>query len=414
MAEGKAHGYLDHPVSVQTPHRMSSGCIAQAPDSLAPSPLWGRAGERGLNGYLYPGTRRPWAGTRGLHHPPLDPATRCRARHRRTKHEKSGYRHSSGAKGHEGNPMKETILLVGHGSRDPGGEGNREVELFAHLWRERQPDWDIQVCFIEFADLLVAEGLTQAARDADRVIVVPLILNAAGHVKMELPEHLQQPGPRPDTAFIYVPHLGAEDTILNVLKRRLGQAMDEFDRPTPRSRGSSSSAGVPRTPWPTARWPKWRAGSSRPATTTWWISPSPGSPIRLERVVQRQALLGMTQIIVLPYYLFTGSLMERIKRQMAHLRQQYPRLRFAPGRLSGFEDEIFDLLEQRVREGQAGTGLMPCDGCKYRELARDGSGVHRHHDSAPGHGHHHEHHHQDRGHPAHPPGGHPSHGGDRH
>ena len=31
---------------------------------------------------------------------------------------------------------------------------------------------------------------------------------------------------------------------------------------------------------------------------------------RLERVVQRQVLLGMTQIVVLPYYLFTGTLIE--------------------------------------------------------------------------------------------------------
>jgi sirohydrochlorin cobaltochelatase len=61
--------------------------------------------------------------------------------------------------------MKETILLVGHGSRDPGGKGNQRGRVaFAHLWRERQPDWDIQVCFIEFADRLVAEGLAQAAR----------------------------------------------------------------------------------------------------------------------------------------------------------------------------------------------------------------------------------------------------------
>ncbi|MCC7278625.1 MAG: sirohydrochlorin chelatase [Chromatiaceae bacterium] len=314
--------------------------------------------------------------------------------------------------------MKETILLVGHGSRDPGGEGNREVELFAQLWRERQPDWDIQVCFIEFADLLVAEGLTQAARDANRVIVVPLILNAAGHVKMELPEHLQAArAVFPETAFVYVPHLGAEDTILNVLKRRLGQAMDELDRPDPQTTGVillGRGSSDPMANGEVAKMARWLFEASDHDMVD--IAFTGVAYPRLERVVQRQALLGMTQIIVLPYYLFTGSLMDRIKRQMAHLRQQYPRLRFAQGAYFGFEDEIFDLLEQRVREGQAGTGLMPCDGCKYRELARDGSGVHHHHDPAPGHGHHHEphHHHQDLRHQGHPPGGHPSHGGERH
>lgn len=70
--------------------------------------------------------------------------------------------------------MNDTILLVGHGSREPGG--NREVEEFAQRWRARRPDWTIQVCFIELADKLLEEGLEQAARSARRVIVVPLIL----------------------------------------------------------------------------------------------------------------------------------------------------------------------------------------------------------------------------------------------
>ena len=33
---------------------------------------------------------------------------------------------------------------------------------------------------------------------------------------------------------------------------------------------------------------------------------------RLERAVQRQVMLGMKQVVVLPYYLFTGTLMQRI------------------------------------------------------------------------------------------------------
>jgi hypothetical protein len=41
---------------------------------------------------------------------------------------------------------------------------------------------------------------------------------------------------------------------------------------------------------------------------------------RLETVVQRQARLGMTQICIVPVYLFTGVLMERIKAQVERLR----------------------------------------------------------------------------------------------
>jgi sirohydrochlorin cobaltochelatase len=103
---------------------------------------------------------------------------------------------------------------------------------------------------------------------------------------------------------------------------------------------------------------------------------------RLERVVQRQVLIGMRQVVVLPYYLYTGTLMQRIHRQVDHLRAQYPHIRFACGTHFGFETEIFELLEQRVHDLQAGLpdSRLPCDGCSYREIAH---GL--------GHGHSHEH-----------------------
>jgi sirohydrochlorin cobaltochelatase len=64
-----------------------------------------------------------------------------------------------------------TILLVGHGSRNR--DGNKETLHFAAQWRERHPDWRIEVCFIEHAEVLLDDGLDRAARDARRVLVSP-------------------------------------------------------------------------------------------------------------------------------------------------------------------------------------------------------------------------------------------------
>ena len=49
-----------------------------------------------------------------------------------------------------------TLLLVGHGSR--GRQGNKETINFAAQWRERHPDWRIEVCFIEHAEVLLDEA----------------------------------------------------------------------------------------------------------------------------------------------------------------------------------------------------------------------------------------------------------------
>ena len=111
---------------------------------------------------------------------------------------------------------------------------------------------------------------------------------------------------------------------------------------------------------------------------------------RLERVVQRQALLGMTQICVIPVYLFTGVLIERIKAQLERLRQQYPQIAFALGTHFGFDQGIFDLLDTKVKEGDLPMGrLLECDGCKYREAA-EAEHLHDHsHTATGGDGHHH-------------------------
>lgn len=276
--------------------------------------------------------------------------------------------------------MNETILLIGHGSRDT--HGNREIERFTQMWRERQPSRRIEVCFIEFASPGLRDGLLQAARGARRVLVLPLILNAAGHVKMEIPEAIDHAREHcPGTEFLYGPHLAACDPVLAILQRKLRQAMAELDMPDPTTtgvvllgRGSSD-----------------RQANGEMAKMARWLQEETDHELvdlaftgitwpRLERVVQRQTLLGMTQIVVLPYYLYTGTLMQRIGRQVEHLRTQYPPIRFAQSEHFGFEPEIFELLEQRVADLQAGVpeARLPCDGCKFREIAHDQGHGHSH------------------------------------
>jgi len=277
--------------------------------------------------------------------------------------------------------VSETVLLVGHGSRNV--EGNREIEAFAALWRKRQPQWRIEVCFIEFADVLLDAGLDRAASNAARVIVVPLILNAAGHVKMETPEHIAQARLRhPQTEFVYVPNLGADDRLLHILKRSLRKAMGALDMPDPRTTGvtvlgrGSSDRGANGEVAKLARWLFEETDHDLVDIAFTGIT----FP-RLEAVVQRQVRLGMTQIVVLPYYLFTGTLIERIRRQVERLRMQYPQVCFSLGDYFGFEEEIFLLLDERVQTVQSGSmqqGAMPCDGCKYREFAEEHDQHHHH------------------------------------
>ena len=234
-----------------------------------------------------------------------------------------------------------TILLVGHGSR--GREGNTETINFAAQWREHHPEWRIEVCFIEHADVLLDEGLDRAARGAEKVLVIPFILNAAGHVKMELPAALDQARERhPEVKFGVTRHLGMGREIYTVLQGQLDRLMKQLAVPDPMTTGvvllgrGSSDAGANGELAKMARW-IFEANEHELVDLAFTGVTWP----RLETAVQRQVKLGMMQVCIVPVYLF------------------------------GFDKGIFDLLDEKV-SGELPEGqMLECDGCKYRELAEE-------------------------------------------
>ncbi|MDR1162840.1 MAG: sirohydrochlorin chelatase [Candidatus Accumulibacter sp.] len=265
-----------------------------------------------------------------------------------------------------------TLLLAGHGSRNPAG--NREIEKFAALWRERRADRRIELCFIEYADVLLDEGLDRAARDAARVVLIPFILNAAGHVKMELPAALNAARLRhPRVEFLMSRYVGMGYEIHAILQDRLSRLMRFLDFPDPQTTGvvllgrGSSDASANGEFARAARW-VFESNDHELVDLAFTGITWP----RLETVVQRQVRLGMTQICIVPVYLFTGVLIERIGAQVKRLERQYPQISFALGTHFGFDARIFDLLDARVAAVESRETLpFECDGCKYRENAEE-------------------------------------------
>lgn len=272
----------------------------------------------------------------------------------------------------------EVVLLVGHGARDPGNEGNAEVEAFTEAWRTRHPEVEIQVCWIEHAPVLLDAGLDRAATAAGsgsgdgRVLVLPLILNAAGHVKGDIPQAIAAARRHhPEVEFRCGHALGTSDQLLRALRHRLHQAMTELDMPDPRTTGVvllARGASDIESTGEVAKMAHWLFETTEHERVE--IAFTGISFPRLEQAVQRLDLLGASQIIVLPYYLFTGRLIQRISRQVGRLRQQYPTRVFAQAGYIGQHEQLMDLLDLRLTQCRDGTALLPCDGCAYA-LAAD-------------------------------------------
>lgn len=262
---------------------------------------------------------------------------------------------------------KELVLLVALGTRDPDNQGNREVEALAGLWQARHSGVPIRVCRIEHAPVLLPQGLEQAAAElgegGGRLLVLPLVLNAAGHVKHDIPQAIAAARARhPGIEFRCGHHLGTTDQLLKVLRYRLHQAMVGLAMPDPRTTGVVLLARGASDMEATGEVAKM---AHRIYSTTQHELVLPAFTDvcfpRLEEVIRRLDLLGADRMIVLPYYLSTGRLIKRIERQVERLTRQYPNRVIVQADYIGVHEQLLDLLDLRLRQCREGSALSPYD-----------------------------------------------------
>jgi sirohydrochlorin cobaltochelatase len=140
----------------------------------------------------------------------------------------------------------------------------------------------------------------------------------------------------------------------------------------------------------------------------------------VEPGLEHAVRLGYRRIVVFPYFLFTGILVQRIYEHTDLVAARHPGVSFIKAPYLNDHPEVLDTLIARVVEILDGTGNMNCQMCKYREqvlgfeaeigLPQEshhhhvegiGTGSHDHGHEAHGHDHPHHHHHGDHDHGPH-------------
>jgi sirohydrochlorin ferrochelatase len=253
----------------------------------------------------------------------------------------------------------DALLLVGHGSRSAAGVA--EYWDFSAALRERA-DIPVGGGFIELAqpdldtavDKLVADG-------APGVVAVPLVLLGAGHLKNDGPAALARARHRhPSVRFTYGRDLGIHPAVLDTAEERIAAASTEADAVVVVSRGSSdpdANADLHKV----ARLLQDRRGLDLVEPAFVSLAP-PGVPAALERCRR----LGARRIAVVPYFLFTGVLVDRIGEQARTWAAAHPEVRVDVGRHLGVDSRIVGLVLDRYREALTGDARMNCDLCVYR------------------------------------------------
>jgi len=259
---------------------------------------------------------------------------------------------------------RPSLLIVGHGSRSAAGVA--EYWDLARVVTEEAPELDVGCGFIELASPDLDTAVDRLVeRGAASVVAVPLVLLGAGHMKDDGPAALHRGRHRhPGASFAYARQLGLHPLVLAVAEDRIRSAIGDDDPAETAvvivGRGSSDpDANADLYKVARLLWDSRGLGMVEAAFVS---LAAPGVPAAMERC----RLLGATRIVVVPYFLFTGILVDRIVDQVAEWGAAHPDVAARPGPHLGADPRIARLLLERYREALAGDAHMNCDLCVYR------------------------------------------------
>lgn len=257
---------------------------------------------------------------------------------------------------------RTSVLILGHGSRRP--RANAEFEALVAAFRRRHPAVDVAHAYIELAAPLLDEALAAAAARADRVLVVPLFLFAAGHVKDDVPRALQRARSAfPAVRFDAAPALGVHRAMSDVALARLAGALPML---APETSGTAlvvvgRGASDPDANGDLCKMVRLlgEAGGFARAEASFIAIAHP----RFELAAERVLATGPSTLVVLPYLLFEGVLVEQLTREVGALRRRHPDAEVRLAAHLGLHTRLLDLLDERLQDALADRAVLPCSTC---------------------------------------------------
>ena len=327
--------------------------------------------------------------------------------------------------------MNDTAVMVcGHGSRDD--DAIREFQAMVGQLAGRLPDMPVGSGFLEFARPTIRESLDGlVARGARKILAVPGMLFAAGHVKNDLPWELNSfAADNPDVTVEYGRDLAIDPKLLEAARDRLIAA--ETSARTTVARNDTLLLVVGRG----TNDPDANSNVSKVTRMLWeglgygWAETAYSGVAhpRTDAALARSVRLGFKRVVVFPYFLFTGVLVKRIYAAADAMAAVQPDVEIVKAPYLNDHPRVLDAFVDRVGECRTGDNVMNCRVCKYRVqmvgyegavgtpqaghhlhvrgIGTDGDHGHDHghahdhhrghdhsHDHGHGHGHHHDHHH---------------------
>ncbi len=263
------------------------------------------------------------------------------------------------------------VMVCGHGSRS-----QKAVDEFAQVaegLKAHFPDWPVDYGYLEFANPVMRDGLDNLRNaGCDRILAVPGMLFAAMHAKNDIPTVLNTYATKHGVQVEYGRELGVDPKMLDAAADRINEAVakanaEHGELPLHETclvvigRGASdpdANANVSKV----ARLLQEGMGFG------WAEVGYSGVTFPLvEPCLDHVAKLGYKRVILFPYFLFAGVLIDRIYGFTDEAAAKYPEIAFIKAGYLNDHPKVIETFAERVREILDGENNMNCGMCKYRK-----------------------------------------------
>ena len=259
------------------------------------------------------------------------------------------------------------VMLCGHGSRDEDAVSEFAV-LSEHL-KKRLPQYPVEYGYLEFANPIIRNGLDALkGKGVERVLAVPGMLFAAGHAKNDIPSVLNTYAAANGLKIDYGKELGIDPKMMRAAGDRIQEALNSA--PAGVALHETLLVVVGRG----ASDPDANSNVSKVTRILWegfgfgWAETAYSGvtfPL-VEPGLEHAAKLGYKRIIVFPYFLFTGILVQRIYDATDEVAARHPGIEFIKAPYLNDHPAVIDTFVERVEQILTGDIAMNCQMCKYR------------------------------------------------
>ncbi len=259
------------------------------------------------------------------------------------------------------------VMLCGHGSRDT--EAVREFAVLSEHLKRRLPQYPVEFGYLEFATPIIRTGLDALRKEGvNRVLAVPGMLFAAGHAKNDIPSVLNTYAAQNDLRIDYGKDLGIDPKMLRAAADRVQQALS----------AASPDVAIHETLLVVvgrgASDPDANSNVSKVTRMLWegfgfgWAETAYSGvtfPL-VDPALEHATRLGYKRIIVFPYFLFTGILVQRIYDATDEVAARHPEIEFIKAPYLNDHPLVIDTFVERLEQIITGETAMNCQLCKYR------------------------------------------------